>query len=207
MISTRARLSRLPGVTGASGLRQLLCIGLTLTGFSFAPFGCATLSKGFGDTESEPLTLEYRKFRSARRLLYIQNFDNRTFSPQLTGRLKDKLQVAYTRLSSVVVTPDKKAAQLILYGKILFYAEEPGVFDRSAAPLTYNLSIVASVRIRARGEGEEDTQPYEQHTVRYATTYSAGEPLFESRYTAEERLLDGLADRIVNATYEPGATP
>ncbi len=165
---------------------------------------CASFGRGFGDTESEPLTAEYRKFRSERRLLYIQNFDNRTFSPQLTGRLKDKLQIAYTRLSSVTVTPEKKSAQLILYGKILFYAEEPGVYDRSAAPLTYNLSIVASVRIRARGQSDDETQPYEQHTVRYATTYSAGEPLFESRYTAEERLLDGLADRIVNATYEPG---
>jgi len=166
--------------------------------------GCATLSRGFGDTESEPLTPEYRKFRQQKRLLYIQNFENRTFTPELTGRLKDKLQVAYTRLSSVVITPEKKAAQMILYGKILFYAEEPGVYDRSAAPLTYNLSIVASVRIRARGQGDEDSQPYEQHTVRYGTTYSAGEPLFESRYAAEDRLLDGLADRIVNATYEPG---
>lgn len=166
---------------------------------------CATLRSGFADTESEPLTPEYRKFRGERRLLYIQNFENRTFSPQLTGRLKDKLQVAYSRLSSVGVTTDKKAAQLIMYGKILFYAEEPGVYDRSAAPLTYNLSIVASMRIRARSQGEDDLQPYEQHTVRYSTTYSAGEPLFESRYTAEERLLDGLADRMVNATYEPGA--
>lgn len=165
---------------------------------------CATLSRGFDDTESEPLTAAYREFRNERRLLYIQNFENRTFSPQLTGRLKDKLQSAYTRLRSVVVTPDKKAAQLILYGKILLYAEEPGVYDRSAAPLTYNLSIVASIRIRARGQTEEEMQPYEQHTVRYNTTYTAGEPLFESRYTAEERLLDGLADRIVNATYEPG---
>lgn len=167
--------------------------------------GCASFSKGFGDTESAPLTPEYRKFRKEKRLLYIQNFENRTFTPELTGRLKDKLQIAYTRLSSVVVTPEKKVAQMILYGKILFYAEEPGVYDRSAAPLTYNLSIVASIRIRARGQGDEDSQPYEQHTVRYGTTYSAGEPLFESRYAAEERLLDGLADRIVNATYEPEA--
>ncbi len=178
-------------------------------GLFFAQVSCASLARGFAQTESEPLTNEYRAFRNQRRLLYIQNFENRTFSPQLTGRLKDKLQIAYTRLRSVSVTPDKDKAQLVLYGKILLYAEEPGVYDRSAAPLTYNISMVASIRIRTRNtekqsdNAEEDLQPYEQHTVRYATTYTVGEPLFESRYTAEERLLDGLADRIVNATYEP----
>lgn len=164
---------------------------------------CSSFARGFGQTESEPITTEYRSFRKHRRLLYIQNFENRTFSPQLTGRLKDKLQMAYTRLRSVSVTPDKGQAQLILYGKILLYAEEPGVYDRSAAPLTYNLSMVASVRIRARGSAEEDAEPYEQHTISYGTTYTIGEPLYESRYVAEERLLDGLADRIVNTTYEP----
>jgi phytoene dehydrogenase-like protein len=185
--------------------RNAISIKLLIAAMSaLGLFGaCSSLARGFGQTESEPITTEYQAFRKQRRPLYIQNFENRTYSPQLTGRLKDKLQTAYTRLRSVSVTPEKDQAQLILYGKILLYAEEPGVYDRSAAPLTYNLSIVASIRIRARGSNEEDSEPYEQHTIRYGTTYTIGEPLFESRYIAEERLLDGLADRIVNTTYEP----
>lgn len=169
--------------------------------------GCASLSRGNAEVDSEPLSESYRQFRSQPRLLYIQNFDNRTFSPQLTGRLKDKLQIAFSRTPSLTITPEKNKAELILYGKILQYSEEPGVFDRAAGPLTYNLAIVASFRLRARTGSESEDAPYEQHTIRYMTAYSVGEPMFETRYTAEDRMLEGLADRMAATAYEPGKTP
>lgn len=164
---------------------------------------CSSLARGFSQTDSAPLTEDYKKYRSQRRLLYIQNFENRTYSPHLTGRLKDKLQIGYTRLASLSVIPEKKVADLILYGKILMYTEEAGVFDRASAPLSYNLTIVASFRIRARANSEDEEVPSEQHTIRYTTSYSVGEPMYETRFTAEERMLEGLADRIVSTTYEP----
>lgn len=175
--------------------------------------GCATLGRGAGEVDSKPLTEDYKKFRAEKkRLLYIQNFDNRTYSPQLTGRLKEKLQFAFARSASLNVITEKDQADLILYGKIELYAEEPGVYDQTAMPLTYNLIIVASAKLRARqGRAEGDKKKreveldtmYEQHDIRYLTSYNVGEPLFETRYAAEERMLEGLADRIVNAMYEP----
>lgn len=175
--------------------------------------GCATLGRGSGEVDSKPLTEDYKKFRAEKkRLLYIQNFDNRTYSPQLTGRLKEKLQFAFARSASLNVITEKDQADLILYGKIELYAEEPGVYDRTSMPLTYNLIIVASAKLRARhGQPEGDKKKraveldtmYEQHEIRYMTSYNVGEPLYETRYTAEERMLEGLADRIVNAMYEP----
>lgn len=175
---------------------SLICLLLILP-------NCATLKHGFSDAESEPITEKYKEFRKKRRQLYIQNFDNRTFSPQLTGRLKEKLQFAFARKASLTVTPEKDKADMVLYGKILLYTEEPGVYDRSSSPLTYNLTIVASMKLRARNADENSDADAEQHTVRYTTTYSVGEPLYEIRYTAEERMLEGLADRLVNVTYEP----
>ena len=171
--------------------------------FFLAGLRCATMKHGFSDAESEPISDKYKDYRRVRRQLYIQNFDNRTYSPQLTGRLKEKLQFAFTRKQSLTVTPEKDKAELVLYGKILLYTEEPGVYDRSSSPLTYNLTLVVSTRMRARAAKEESEGESEQHTVRYTTTYSVGEPLYETRYTAEERLLEGVADRLVNATYEP----
>lgn len=165
--------------------------------------GCASFKHGFSDVESMPITEEYKEFRKTRRQLYIQNFDNRTYSPQLTGRLKEKLQFAFMRRQSLAVTPEKEKAELVLYGKILLYTEEPGVYDRSSSPLTYNLTLVASMKLRARNATETSEGESEEHTVRYTTTYSIGEPLYESRYTAEERLLEGVADRLVSSTYEP----
>ena len=171
--------------------------------FTFTVSACATFRHGFSDAESEPISEKYKEFRKVRRQLYIQNFDNRTYAPQLTGRLKEKLQFAYTRKQSLTVTPEKDKADLVLYGKILLYTEEPGVYDRGSAPLTYNLTMVASMRLRARTATEGSEGESEQHTVRYTTTYSMGEPLYETRYTAEERLLEVVADRLVNVTYEP----
>jgi Lipopolysaccharide-assembly len=174
--------------------------------------GCATLGRGVGEIDSTPLTDEYKKFRAKKRALYIQNFDNRTYSPQLTGRLKEKLQFAFARSASLNVITEKDQADLVLYGKIELYAEEPGVYDRGSMPLTYNLTIIVSTRMRARELNppvkskkieKESESMYEQHDIRYMTTYNIGEPLFETRYIAEERMLEGLADRIVSAMYEP----
>ncbi|GEM_PF-2789196 len=165
--------------------------------------GCASFKHGFTDVESEPITEKYKEFRKSRRQLYIQNFDNRTYAPQLTGRLKEKLQFAFTRRQSLTVTPEKDKAELVLYGKILLYTEEPGVYDRGSNPLTYNLTLVASMKLRVRGATETSEGESEQHTVRYTTMYSIGEPLYETRYIAEERLLEGVADRLVSSTYEP----
>lgn len=176
---------------------------------------CASLGRGQGEVDSTPLSEDYKKFRTQRRLLYIQNFDNRTYSPQLTGRLKDKLQLAFARSASLNITQEKSLADLVLYGKIQVYGEEPGVFDRSSSPLTYNLTIIVSTRMRAREQKAESTKQkdaaeldtmYEQHDIRYMTSYNIGEPLYETRYVAEERLLEGLADRIVSSTYEPEKT-
>ena len=166
---------------------------------------CASLGRGTSETDSTPITDEYKKFRGQKRLLYIQNFENRTYSPQLTGRLKEKLQFAFARSASLVVVTEKEQADVILYGKIQLYAEEPGVFDRGAMPLTYNLTIIASTRMRARDKkaATESDEMLEQHDIRYMTTYNIGEPMYETRYMAEDRMLEGLADRIVSLTYEP----
>jgi hypothetical protein len=164
---------------------------------------CGSLDRGRGQVESSPLTESYKTFRGKHRQLYIQNFDNRTYSPQLTGRLKEKLLIAMTRNNSLTVTPDKEKAELILYGKILMYSEEAGVFDNASSPLTYNLTIVASTRMRVRSKNEKEANDDEQHMISYITTYNVGEPFYETRYTAEDRMLAGLADRIVSATYEP----
>lgn len=190
-------------------MRTVVCRCIVFLSLA-AVSACATLSRGQSEVDALPLSENYKKFRAARRSLYIQNFENRTYSPQLTGRLKEKLQYAFTRKPSLTVTPEKKDAELILYGKILMYAEEPGVYDRYSQPLNFNLTMVASVKLRvsknAQKDGAKETEldpMSEEITVRYMTSYNKGEPFFEQRFTAEERLLDGLADRIVNSTYEP----
>lgn len=165
--------------------------------------GCASLGRGQAEIESTPLSENYKQFRKTPRLIYIQNFDNRTFAPQLTGRLKEKLQIAISRSASLTITPDKEKAELILNGKILRYSEEPGVYDRATGPVSFNLEIAVSFRLRARAQADDEEAFYEQHAIRYMTSYSVGAPLFETRFLAEERLLEGLADRMAAAIYEP----
>lgn len=173
-------------------------------GFAFCVLlRCASLGRAQVEIDSTPLSESYKKFREKPRLLYIQNFDNRTFSPQLTGRLKEKLQIAISRNTSLPITPEKTKAELVLSGSILRYSEEPGVYDRAAGPVSFNLEIVVSFRLRTSAQTESEESHSEQHTVRYMTSYSVAAPLFETRFLAEERLLEGLADRMAAAIYEP----
>lgn len=174
--------------------------------FAFALFGCAFAKGGWQKDATFTPSAPYAAYRSINRTVYIQNFENRTLAPHLTGILNEKIQTNLTRLRTLTVTDKKDAADLILYGKILLYLEEPGVFDRSNTPLTYNLTAAASFRLQTRERTEKTVDLYEDHEATYSTTYSAGEPLFESRSMAEERLMEGLAERIVNSLYEPRET-
>jgi len=165
---------------------------------------CANFGRGIANVNSSPISDQYKSFRQKKRLLYIQNFDNRTYSPQLTGRLKDKLMNAFSRSVSLALTEDKSKAEMILYGKILGYGEEPGVYNNyTSTPSTYNLTIVVATRLRARDQGVDADPLTEEHSISYMTTYNPAEPLYETRFDAEDRMLQGIADRIVGSTYEP----
>lgn len=154
---------------------------------------------------SSPLSESYRQYRRHHNLLYIHNFDNRTYAPQLTGRLKEKVQRAFLRHRSLVVTTEKEKAELFLTGTIHHYSEEIAIYDRIAGPKSFNLEIIASFRIRARTTNGSEA-PAEEHTVRFMTNYSLAEPFFESRFVAEERLLEGLAERMVDLAWTPENT-
>lgn len=174
---------------------------LSLVTLALALSQCA----GFGQPkiESAPISDDYKNYRSKHRLVYIQNFDNRTYSPQLTGRLKDKLNFSLARLGTLTVTTEKSNADLVLYGKIHLYTEEAGVFDNASSPLTYNLTLVVSAKLRIKNRPDTDLAGDEQHTVSYVSTYNIGAPYFETRYNAEDRLLEGISDRIAMVLYDP----
>jgi len=167
---------------------------------------CVSLTQQNSDTTAAPLSEQYKAYRvQKKRSLYIQNFDNRTFTPQLTGRLKEKLQAVLSTSSSMYTTDDKKTADLVLYGKILGYTEEPTGFGRTSQTPAFNLYIGASIYLRAQHEISDNTDDSfsERHEVQYSTMYNTGEPFFDTRFSAEERLLEGLANRIANILYDP----
>ncbi|HRP69815.1 MAG TPA: LPS assembly lipoprotein LptE [Turneriella sp.] len=171
---------------------------------------CASLAQGNGTVNSQPLTDAYKNYRSQKKhSLYIQNFDNRTYAPQLTGRLKAKLQIALASSASLYITDDKNNADLVLYGKILLYGEEPTQFSAMNQAPAFNLVIAASIKLRARVEEKAAQEEilYEQHDIQFSTMYNTGDPYFETRFTAEERLLDGLANRIANIIFDPKVKP
>lgn len=191
----------------SASVRRSFAFGMiAMAAFLTLRSSCANLGRGIANVNSGPISDQYKSFRQKKRLLYIQNFDNRTYSPQLTGRLKDKLMNSFSRSVSLKLTEDKEKAEVVLYGKIIGYAEEPGVYDNAtSSPSTYNLTVVVATRMRARSQStKDDIDPLtEEHSISYMTTYNPSAPLYETRFDAEDRMLQGIADRIVGSTYEP----
>lgn len=132
--------------------------------------------------------------------LYIHHFDNRSYDGQVITRLKEKLQVAFMQDGRLKVLPEKKEADLFLYGTVGLYKQIPSSYDRFGQPVRFQLSIIVKMKVRVNPAKGEDVF-LDNRVVRYDTTYSPRVAPFETRFSAEERLLIGLTDRIVQTTF------
>jgi len=140
------------------------------------------------------------------KLLYIQNFDNRSNFGGVTGRLKEKLLIAVDRDGRLKITPDKEQADLVLYGQVMLYGDRPSIMDNFSEPLVYNLTVLTSIKLRINlrkhsDEIKNDGVLIDQKLVRSDATFSPRQPPFETKFEAEETLLDVLANRIVMALF------
>lgn len=144
-----------------------------------------------------------QKYRS----IYIQNFRNRNYESDLIGRLKEKLQLQFQQNGRLKVELNKDKADVILYGSLESFREVPATFDRFGQPSTYSLFSIVEVTLRVHQKHLEKDNPnansiiMEKRIVRFDTTYSPRQPPFESRFTAIERLLDGLSQRTVHTVF------
>ena len=133
--------------------------------------------------------------------IFIQPLYNQSRRGILSSRLKEKLEIAYNADGKLQVRSDKKSANVWLYGNILKYQKIPMRFNHFNQVVTYRLVTIASIKVILNPSYEERTL-LERRTIRYGVYYNPLEIPFESEFLANERLLDGLADRIIYTSFE-----
>lgn len=154
----------------------------------------ATKAAANGDTQM-PLDGEEaipRKYKT----IYIHNFENNSRENGLTGTLKQALVVRFSMDKRLKVESNKETADLWLYGVIDIFEEFPVDYDQFGEPQQYRYSIVATVWVRPNSASSQENL-FDKKTVRFDTTYQPRTPPYESEFTAKERLLNGLANRIL----------
>lgn len=157
----------------------------------------ATISSIYGE---EIIPLKYTT-------IYIHLFDNRTYSSDAVHRLKEKIQISYNRDGKLKVTPEKAKAELWLYGEVSLFTQTPLNYDNFGQPVSYAITIICSIKVRENPVKNTDNNPpdgvlLDTKIVRFDTTYSPRIAPFETKFIAEERLLDGVSDRIIFTSFQ-----
>jgi hypothetical protein len=148
----------------------------------------ATKSPFKGD---EPVS---RKYKS----IYIHNFENTSYEGDLTGEVKEALVQKMGLQQRFKLEPDKANADVWLYGKIEYYKLMPRDIDQFGKPSRYNMTVIATIWVRPNSKNS-DEMIYDKKSIRFDTFYSPDQPPFETEFTAKQRVIAGLCDRIVSA--------
>ena len=133
--------------------------------------------------------------------IFIHSFHNRSLRGILSSRLKEKLEIAYNTDGKLQVSSDKKAAGVWLYGDILRYQKIPLRFNQLNQVVTYRLEVIVSIKV-ILNPYYGDRILLARRDIRYDIYYDPLEIPYVSEFSANERLLDGLVDRIIYISLE-----
>ncbi|RME93258.1 MAG: hypothetical protein D6767_01390 [Candidatus Hydrogenedentota bacterium] len=135
------------------------------------------------------------------KVIYVHLFRNRSFKSDFVSRLKEKIEDEFRKDGRLVVAEDKHKADLWMYGTIESYIRVPTDYDEFGKPTRMRLALVVSFRLHDPNNSD-DPVVLDTRIVRFDTGWNQRVPPFESEFTAEERLLQGLARRIVYTSFE-----
>ena len=155
------------------------------------------MAEGFRGERNDPETYQS---------LYVHVIQNNTNRGLLGSRLKQKLEVAFNSNGRLQVITERNQAHVWFYGKILNYQKIPRRFDRFNQVTSFRLGILVQIRVvlnpKMEGVSSPNARLLIKKRVRFDTNYSPLESPFETEILANERLLDGLTDRVVYTAVE-----
>lgn len=133
--------------------------------------------------------------------IYVHLFRNQSFKADFVHRLKEKIQDEFRRDGRLIVSDDKNKADLWMYGSIESFLRAPIDYDEFGKPLRIRLALVVSFKLWDP-KNPEDPVVLDTRLIRFDTGFSSRLPPFESEFSAEERLLEGISRRIVYTSFE-----
>ncbi|MCB1324592.1 MAG: hypothetical protein H7A21_00405 [Spirochaetales bacterium] len=147
-----------------------------------------------------PGSVDLSLFPEDRRTLFLHNFTNESFQPDVNQELNEWVRRELERRENFRLTTEKDDAALWLYGEITLYRKEGRMFDNLRSPVRVELIVGCRVRLRQHGQGDAgEGLVLVSRELGSRTEYSESEGFRESEFEARQRLLQDLAAQINNA--------
>ena len=143
-------------------------------------------------------TRDLSKFPEPSRTLFLQNFTNETFQPDINQELTDSVREEILRRNNFIIQDNRTSAALGLNAKIIMYNKEGRLFDNFRNALHYELSVYCKVSMyqKQKSQGIREILGEEiGATVHYSETSG----MEEGEYRARQRLFRILSMRINEA--------
>lgn len=134
-----------------------------------------------------------KEFPPESRTVYLQNFTNETFDPDVNTELNRILRETIHMRGNFILTPDRKAARFVLSGRLFMYRREGRMYDNYRNPARYMIAAGVIVRLT---EGDRDLLNEELTST---ADYSVSEGYAETEHAARTRLLSQLSAKISRA--------
>lgn len=144
------------------------------------------------------------------RSVFLYNFTNQSFQPDVNTELTDHLRNELSRRGNFIPKKTREEAAWLLYGEVVAYRKEGRMFDNYRNAIRYELVIIAKVKLRRNTNA--NIEIVNGVEILANTQYSAKEGFVEEEFTARQRVLRILAEKIARFYEEEyvrqnGASP
>jgi hypothetical protein len=143
---------------------------------------------------------DLREFPEASRTLYLQNFSNETFDPDVNVELNRIMRNTIHLRGNFILTNDREKARYHLHGSLILYRREGRMYDNYRNPTRYMLAAGVLIKLRENITGNEKEEiPVFTQELSSTLDYSVSEGFAETESEARTRLLEQLASSVNRA--------
>ncbi|MCE9598967.1 MAG: hypothetical protein K8S54_13455 [Spirochaetia bacterium] len=136
----------------------------------------------------------------ATRTIFIHNFTNQTFEPDVNAELTEWLKREIGRRDNFKLAKTREEARLWLYGDIIIFSKEGRMYDNFHNPVRYEVISTARVKFRENpAKAPPDRVMDKAGEVSGSIQYSEKEGYTEPEFQARQRLMRILASKISDA--------
>ncbi len=134
-----------------------------------------------------------KEFPPESRTVYLQNFTNETFDPDVNTELNRILRETLHMRGNFILTENRQDARFIMSGQLYLYRREGRMYDNYRNPARYMLAAGVLIRL------SEGSRQLLSEELTSTVDYSVSEGYAETEYSARTRLLLQLSAKISRA--------
>jgi hypothetical protein len=143
---------------------------------------------------------DLKEFPESSRTVFLQNFSNETYDPDVNVELNRILRNAIHMRRNFILTDDRTKARFHLHGELIVYRREGRMYDNYRNPARYMLAASVLIRMRENLNGTDAGElPVFTQEISSTIDYSVSEGFAETENQARTRLLEQLSAAINRA--------